>query len=87
MGRLLEAEMVRQGLPVSESCTIRRVSVLQPYLAYYARELAAYAELVADPSALGFFVPDRPSVPLDGRGWERASSLHVFRSVLTSAYR
>ena len=81
--RLIEAELLRQGVPVEEACTIRRVSAMEPYLAHYTRELAAYAELQEGPGSAGFFAPERPPVDLEGRGWERACLVCPSPSLLT----
>jgi hypothetical protein len=48
---------------------------MHQYLEHYARELEAYSLLLDDPSALGFFVPERPPVDLEGRGYKRIIAL------------
>lgn len=66
--------MVRVGLPITETATIRRVGALEPFVAAMSRELAAFANLLDNPAQHGFFVTDPMFVDLQGRGWE--SELH-----------
>ena len=72
MSRLLEADLLRLGEPVDACKTLRSIAALEPYLRHYAAELTAYADLVEDPSAVGFFIARAPSVALPGHVAERA---------------
>ena len=77
MCRTLEADILRSGLDVPESATIRRGSVMLPYLRHYAEELAAYAHLSRNPADWGFFVPDRSALELGGNATHRTSFAFV----------
>lgn len=78
---MIEAEMVRQGVPVGNSSTIRRAAVMELYLAHYTRELIAYAEL--QDGSHGFFAPECPPVNLEGQGWEHTCFRWFSRTWLT----
>lgn len=65
--------MLRLGVPVPERSSIRRLDVLEPYVAVLARELAALAALAEDPAQWGFFVADPVAMDLDAWGYEGSS--------------
>ena len=73
MSRMLEADIHRQGLELLEAATIRRASVMLPYLQHYAAELAAYAQLAQAPDEWGFFTPERTVLDLGGHATQRTS--------------
>ena len=68
---MLEADIHRQGLELPEAATIRRASVMLPYLQHYAAELAAYAQLARAPDEWGFFAPERAVLDLGGHATQR----------------
>ena len=75
MSRLLEADIRRQGLELSEAATIRRASVMLPYLQHYAAELSAYVQLARAPDEWGFFTLKRTVLDLGGNASQHASPL------------
>ena len=79
MSRLLEADIHRQGLELPEAATIRRASVMLPYLQHYAAELSAYAQLARAPDEWGFFTPERTVLDLGGNASQRESQFCAWR--------
>ena len=70
---MLEADIHRQGLDLPEAATIRRASIMLPYLQHYAAELAAYAQLAYASDEWGFFASDRGVLDLGGHATQRMS--------------